>query len=233
MPRPDPNPTLAQRLRTLPSPASEVPNPELSPWPADMPPCGPRPQVPAAPWPADMPPCGPRPAGPAAEAVPAKEPPKPAPPPVVTLLSVAISLDPERKGYEPPPPPLSAADQARVDRLLGQVRRQLMMGRTLAAVQALEEIVAFNPGGESGYQAWLQLGRLRMANPAWTERALLALRKACALAPDRAEPLAALGEALHRSGQRIEADACFQRALELDPSVPLPGFAAPPAARIR
>ncbi len=216
MPKPDPNPSLAERIRNLP----------------DLPPCGPKPQL--APWPEDMPPCGPRPSAeartPAAIAPPGPsqlpaERPKAEAPPVVTLLSVAISLDPERKGYEPPPPPLSAADQAKVDRLLGQMRRQLMMGRSVAAVQTLEEAVAFSPIGESGYQAWLQLGKLQMANPAWTERALLALRKACALAPERAEPLVALGEVLHRSGQPIEASACFQRALELDPSVPVPGYA--------
>lgn len=146
---------------------------------------------------------------------------------MVTLLSVAISLDLDRKGYEPPPPPLSAADQAKVDRLLGQVRRQLMMGRAVAAVQTLEEAIALNPIGDSGYEAWLQLGKLRMANPAWSERALLALRKACALKPDKAEPLVTLGEVLRRAGQEPEAGACFKRALELDPSVPVPKFIPP------
>jgi tetratricopeptide (TPR) repeat protein len=66
------------------------------------------------------------------------------------------------------------------------------------------------------------LGRLRLSNPAWSTRAIEALQVASRLNPRAAEPWALMGELYHRKGFRANAQGCFRRALELDPSVAVP-----------
>jgi tetratricopeptide (TPR) repeat protein len=61
-----------------------------------------------------------------------------------------------------------------------------------------------------------------MANPAWCTRSIDALQTASRLHPRAAEPWAHMGEVYFRKGFKANAAACFQRALELDPSVPIP-----------
>ena len=66
------------------------------------------------------------------------------------------------------------------------------------------------------------LGRLRMSNPAWSTRSIDALQTASRLRIKAAEPWASMGEVYYRKGFKANAIACFNRALELDPSVPIP-----------
>jgi tetratricopeptide (TPR) repeat protein len=66
------------------------------------------------------------------------------------------------------------------------------------------------------------LGRLRLSNPAWSTRAIEALQVASRLNPRAAEPWALMGELYHRKGFHANAQGCFRRALELDPSVAVP-----------
>ena len=79
-----------------------------------------------------------------------------------------------------------------------------------------------DPEGEGAYEPWLLLGRHRMVNPAWSTRAIEALQAASRLKPKTAEPWALMGEVYHRKGFATNAKACFRKALELDPSVPVP-----------
>ena len=78
------------------------------------------------------------------------------------------------------------------------------------------------PDSESAYETWLQLGKLRLANPAWSTRSIDALQNASRLKPKAAEPWATMGEVYFRKGFQANAVACFRRALDLDPSVPIP-----------
>ena len=66
------------------------------------------------------------------------------------------------------------------------------------------------------------LGRLRLNNPAWSTRAIEALQMASRLNPRAAEPWALMGELYRRKGFKANAQGCFRRALELDPSVAVP-----------
>lgn len=98
----------------------------------------------------------------------------------------------------------------------------MKLGRTVEAVQTLEEAVDLQPDEETAYAAWLLLGRLRMVNPAWSTRALHALQNASLIRVREAEPWAAMGEIYQRRGSESEASTCFRKALELDPSVAIP-----------
>ena len=202
------------------------------PRPDDLPPCGPRPEPRLHPRADDLPPCGPRPepriqlrleeppGEPAVEraALPMAEAPLPPPVPV---LSEPIALDSAREGMSIPRQ-LTESSQART--MLGRVRRQVMLGRSLEAIQTLEQLVQLPAGDEVAYEAWLTLGKLRMANPAWFARALQALKTAAQLRSQAAEPWLAMGEIQHRIGDDSEAAACFRQARERDASAPLPPY---------
>lgn len=216
---PDDMPPCGPRAqpRAQPSPVSDDmppcgPRPQLRPQalPEDMPPCGPRPQPqsPPLPVPEDVPPCGPR--------------LQSQPPFTFSSRPQSIELDPDRRGIPDPPTPQSLAKQAQMTRLLGQARRQVMMGRTLEAVYTLEQAVKVDPDGEVAYEAWLMLGKLRMTNLAWSTRAIHALQSASRIRIREVEPWSTMGEIYHRTGLETEAAACFRKALELNPSVAIP-----------
>jgi len=61
-----------------------------------------------------------------------------------------------------------------------------------------------------------------MSNPAWSTRSINALQAASRIQPKAAEPWVSMGEVYYRKGFRTNAVACFHKALELDPSVPIP-----------
>ncbi len=131
---------------------------------------------------------------------------------------------------------LSVTERAR--RLLVKAKSYLMQDRTSEAIRALEQAIKLDGDSPWAYEVWLLLGRLRLSNPAWSTRAVEALQMASRLNPRSAEPWALMGELYHRKGYRANAQGCFRRALELDPSVavpagwvqdPLPGAPAPDA----
>ena len=98
----------------------------------------------------------------------------------------------------------------------------MMQARTSEAIRALEQSIKLDGDSGSAYEAWLLLGRLRIGNPAWSTRAVEALQVASRINPRAAEPWALMGELYHRKGFQANAQGCFRRALELDPSVAVP-----------
>jgi cytochrome c-type biogenesis protein CcmH/NrfG len=90
------------------------------------------------------------------------------------------------------------------------------------AIHCLELSVQLDPDSEHAYAVWLLLGKLRMSNPAWSTRAINALQAASRIQPKAAEPWVSMGEVYYHKGFRTNAVACFHKALELDPSVPIP-----------
>jgi tetratricopeptide (TPR) repeat protein len=168
----------------------------------------------------DLPPCGPRPVPrlpPTEDRQPAVAP-QSAPPP--RGETKPIELEP----VDPPAPPLPRRGLPPVTAgvLLGRAQRQVKLGRTVEAVHTLEEAVDLQPDDETAYEVWLLLGRLRMANSAWSTRAIHALQNASLLRVREAEPWVVMGEVYHRKGSASEARICFRKALELNPSVPIP-----------
>jgi tetratricopeptide (TPR) repeat protein len=138
---------------------------------------------------------------------------------------------------EPAPEPgeESAADRAR--RLFIKAKSYLMQDRTSEAIRALEQSIKLDGDSMESYDTWLLLGRLRLANPAWSTRAIEALQVASRLKPKAAEPWALMGELYHRKGFTANAQGCFRRALELDPSVAVPADweveSAPPSPGVK
>lgn len=115
---------------------------------------------------------------------------------------------------------LSAPDRAH--RLVVKAKSYLMQDRTSEAIRALEQSIKLDGDSPAAYEAWLLLGRLRLGNPAWSTRAVEALQVASRIRPRAAEPWALMGELYDRKGFRANAQGCFRRALELDPSVAVP-----------
>ena len=129
---------------------------------------------------------------------------------------------------------LSLVERAR--RLVVKAKSYLMQDRTSEAIRALEQAIKLDGDSPAAYETWLLLGRLRLSNPAWSTRAIEALQVASRLNPRAAEPWALMGELYHRKGFKANAQGCFRRALELDPSVAVPaGWShedpAPPAPK--
>jgi tetratricopeptide (TPR) repeat protein len=193
-----PHPEAAAEAPAGAGPA-EPEEPELieldtTPWPAAPEPPAPPPQPPAAPRP-------PQPA--AHRPVPAATPePQPANPPG----SAAAESSPHERARS----------------LYRRARQLLEQDRTGEAIRCLEQSVQLEPGSEYAYGVWLLLGQLRMTNPAWSTRAVNALQSAARLRPRAAEPWVGMGEVYLRKGFRTNAAACFHKAMELDPSVPMP-----------
>jgi tetratricopeptide (TPR) repeat protein len=98
----------------------------------------------------------------------------------------------------------------------------LVQDRMVEAIRLLEECVRLDPDSEQAYEPWLLLGKNRLTNPAWSTRAIEALQAASRLRPKAGEPWGLMGDLYHRKGFRANARACYKKALELDPSVPVP-----------
>ncbi len=147
-------------------------------------------------------------------------------PPPARFLSDSLELDVS----EPTPAMLpsipleeaepSAAERAR--RLLVKAKSYMMQDRTSEAIRSLEQAIKLDGDSPGAFESWMLLGRLRLSNPAWSTRAIEALQVASRLNPRAAEPWALMGELYHRKGFRANAQGCFRRALELDPSVAVP-----------
>ena len=123
---------------------------------------------------------------------------------------------------EPPVEPGEEPVEDRARRLFIKAKSYLMQERTSEAIRALEQSIKLDGDSIESYDAWLLLGRLRLANPAWSTRAIEALQVASRLKPKVAEPWVLMGELYHRKGFTANAQGCFRRALELDPSVAVP-----------
>jgi hypothetical protein len=132
-------------------------------------------------------------------------------------------VDPPTPTSLPPLPgedSLSPVERAR--RLVVKAKSYLVQDRTSEATRALEQAIKLDGDSPAAYETWLMLGRLRVSNPAWSTRAIEALQVASRLNPRAAEPWALMGELYHRKGFKANAQGCFRRALELDPSVAVP-----------
>ena len=126
----------------------------------------------------------------------------------------------------PSPPPLHSDEglspMERATHLIVKAKSYLLQDRTSEATRALEQAIKLDGNSPGAYESWLLLGRLRLSNPAWSTRAIEALQMASRLNPRAAEPWALMGELYHRKGFRANAQGCFRRALDLDPSVAVP-----------
>lgn len=160
-----------------------------------------------------------------------------APPPAFLPPPAPPSIPPAREPLdltflEPtpsvlPPLPATAEDEAspalvRAYSLVVKAKSYMVQARTSEAIRALEESIKLDGDSPSAFDAWLLLGRLRVGNPAWSTRAVEALQTASRINPRAAEPWALMGELYHRKGFHANAQGCFRRALELDPSVAVP-----------
>ena len=188
--------------------------------PAAVPPPAPTPAVVPPPPPAPLPP--------------------PAPPLPVQAAPVVIELDPEHSFVLPEAPefieleperdpvpmpagaPLTQSPMERAASLHRKAKSFHLQERIGEAIHCLELSVQLDPASEAAYGVWLLLGQLRMSNPAWSTRAINALQAASRIQPKAAEPWISMGEVYYRKGFRTNAVACFHKALELDPSVPIP-----------
>lgn len=133
---------------------------------------------------------------------------------IPTLSDVTIQLDEGEKSPEP------SADRAR--KYLLKAKTYLVQDRMAEAVRLLEQSLQLDPESDQAYEPWLLLGKARLSNPAWSTRAIEALQAASRLRPKAAEPWALMGEIYHRKSFKANAKACFRKALQLDPSVPVP-----------
>ena len=167
----------------------------------------------------------------AAPPAPSSRRPQPAPPMKTSsqpfqLQSDYIDLGAPEPTSQPLPPitqdeeDMSAPERAR--RLLIKAKSYLMQERSSEAIRALEQSLKLDGDSPGAFEAWMLLGRLRLSNPAWSTRAIEALQVASRLNPRAAEPWALMGELYHRKGFQANAQGCFRRALELDPSVAVP-----------
>jgi tetratricopeptide (TPR) repeat protein len=149
-----------------------------------------------------------------------------APPPAIPFHADSVDLDisePTPSGLPPIPQEEgepSATERAR--HLLVKAKSYMMQDRTSEAIRALEQAIKLDGDSPGAFEAWMLLGRLRLSNPAWSTRAIEALQVASRLNPRAAEPWALMGELYHRKGFHANAQGCFRRALELDPSVAVP-----------
>ena len=132
-------------------------------------------------------------------------------------------------GVLPPPPEAGAGDDEegstpmrRARRLFKKAKILILQEKASEAIRALEQSLKLDPDSPQSYEAWLLLGKLRLGNPAWSTRAVEALQAASRIQAKAAEPWALMGELYLRKGFKANAKGCFKKALELDPSVPIP-----------
>jgi tetratricopeptide (TPR) repeat protein len=148
------------------------------------------------------------------------------PPPAIPFHPDSIELDvSEPTPTSLPAPPVEEAEPSPAERarhLLVKAKSYVMQERTSEAIRALEQAIKLDGDSPGAFESWMLLGRLRLSNPAWSTRAIEALQVASRLNPRAAEPWALMGELYHRKGFRANAQGCFRRALELDPSVAVP-----------
>jgi tetratricopeptide (TPR) repeat protein len=166
------------------------------------------------------------------EPFPQSAPPSPTPSevPAIELQSFQDSFAPFPREHEFPPlpslPPMPSEENLspaeRAMQLIIKAKSYLVQNRTSEATRALEQAIKLDGNSPGAYESWLLLGRLRLSNPAWSTRAIEALQAASRLNPRAAEPWALMGELYHRKGFHANAQGCFRRALELDPSVAVP-----------
>ncbi|MDR3673123.1 MAG: tetratricopeptide repeat protein [Holophaga sp.] len=222
-------PVLASAPAPAP-PAQTPPHAVLPPAaapPAAVPPPAHAPSMLSAPAPAPVP-------------VPAPAPPVPAPAPLLPTPPDVIELDPEHSFLQPEAPefielepehepapmaagaPMAQSPMERAASLHRKAKSFHLQERIGEAIHCLELSVQLDPGSDSAYGVWLLLGQLRMSNPAWSTRAINALQAASRIQPKAAEPWVTMGQVYYRKGFRTNAVACFHKALELDPSVPIP-----------
>jgi len=140
------------------------------------------------------------------------------PEPTIELLAAEDMVEEVEQPVEAPRD--TSATKAR--KYFLKAKSLLIQERTVEAIRLLEESVRLDPDSEQAYEPWLTLGKHRLANPAWSTRAVEALQAASRLKPKAGEPWALMGELYHRKGFKANANACFKKALELDPSVPVP-----------
>jgi tetratricopeptide (TPR) repeat protein len=211
-----------------PAPPSKRPEPVASaPPPAQVPPPVPKPP------PAPVPP-------PVAKVLPPPAPAPLLPPPPAKEPRITIELAHEEEeekidfavgGVLPPrsePGAVEAEDDEgstpvrNARRLFNKAKILIMQERASEAIRALEQSLKLDPDSPKAFEAWLLLGKLRLGNPAWSTRAIEALQAASRLQSKSAEPWALMGELYLRKGFKANALGCFKKAIELDPSVPIP-----------
>ena len=95
-------------------------------------------------------------------------------------------------------------------------------GRPGEAIRALEEAIKLDPESPRAYDYWMLLGDLRQGNPAWSTRAVEAYQVAARVRPRSGDPWLRMGHLYLRKGFAQNAKGCFQRALDLDPSLEVP-----------
>ncbi len=143
---------------------------------------------------------------------------EPAPAPEV----VAQAMPEEGPGPPKTPVPEGPTAQQRARAYFKQAESLELQGRPSEAIRMLEEAIRMDGDSPRSYDSWLLLGRLRMANPAWSTRVIEALQAAARVRPHEAEPWVLMGELYHRKEFPSNARACFRKALEIDPSVMIP-----------
>lgn len=115
-----------------------------------------------------------------------------------------------------------ASPEAKAKTYVKKAQSLLLQDRASEAIRSLEQSIKLDGEGPRSYEAWLLLGKLRLANPAWSTRAIEALQAASRANERSAEPWALMGELYHRKGFIANAQGCYKKALELDPSVQVP-----------
>ena len=129
-------------------------------------------------------------------------------------------LDPEPEAPAPGPGAPTSTQRARA--LTRKAKSFQLQERIGEAIHCLELSVQLDPDSEYAYETWNLLGNLRMSNPAWSTRSINAFQAATRIQPKSAEPWVGMGVVYYRKGFRTNAVACFHKALELDPSSPIP-----------
>lgn len=179
------------------------------------------------PPPATKPPEAKAPVAPPAPAVPA--PPMQVRPPVpAAKIQLADGFDPTGDlGTDPDTDPGAPTEESLTPqqsalKLFKRAKYLLIQDRTSETVRLLEEVVKIDPEGPMSYEAWLLLGRVRMANPAWSRRALEAMQCANKLRPNAGEPFALMGELYLRKGFKVEAARNYRKSIELNPLINVP-----------
>lgn len=219
--------------RAQQAPPSPRPEPVPPPPPAVVAPPLLKPNPPQVPSPAPAAPKISAPILPPAAAAPSIPPPPPREPRITIELE---QVEEEAKidfavGGVLPPRPEPGADAEEEEgstpvrnarRLFNKAKIMIMQERASEAIRALEQSLKLDPDSPKAYEAWLLLGKLRLGNPAWSTRAIEALQAASRLQSKSAEPWALMGELYLRKGFKANALGCFKKAIELDPSVPIP-----------
>ena len=114
------------------------------------------------------------------------------------------------------------APEQKTRRLLHKAKYLLAKGRIGEGIRVLEQAVKLEVAGVYAYECWLLLGKYRMENPAWSNRAIEALQCASQLRPREVAPWLLMADLYHRKGFQANTKACLKRVLELDPATPMP-----------